>query len=95
MREGGKKKHLGKKNIEPIFEKVNEGDQIKKTLDTFLEKVMRACFFWNVFLSPDFFFFFGNQQQYNARAGQKKTTYFCFGNALPKSNARAHLKQRK
>ena len=31
MREGGKKKHLGKKNIEPIFGKVNEGDQ-KKTL---------------------------------------------------------------
>ena len=30
MREGGKKKHLRKKNIEPIFGKVNEGDEIKK-----------------------------------------------------------------
>ena len=40
MREGGKK--IKKKNIEPIFEKVNEGDQIKKTLDKFLEKLMRA-----------------------------------------------------
>ena len=37
---------------------------------------------------------FGNQQQSNARAGQKKTC-FCFGNAQPKSNARAHLKHRK
>ena len=42
MREGGKKKHLSKKNIEPIFEKVNEGDQIKKKLDIFLEKLMRG-----------------------------------------------------
>ena len=42
MRQGGKKKHLRKKNIQPIFGKVNEGDQIKKTLDKFLEKVMRA-----------------------------------------------------
>ena len=44
MREGGKK-HLRKKNIEPIFGKVNESDQIKKTLDIFLEKLMR-CFFY-------------------------------------------------
>ena len=36
MREGGKK------NIEPIFGKVIEGDQIKKTFHKFLEKVMRA-----------------------------------------------------
>ena len=42
MREGGKKKHLRKNNIEPIFGKVNEGDQIKKTLDKFLEKLVRA-----------------------------------------------------
>ena len=56
MRESGKKKHLGKKNIEPIFEKVNEGDQIKKhfsgkvnegdeikkTFDLFKKKLMRA-----------------------------------------------------
>ena len=42
MREGKKKKHLRKKNIEPFFEKVNEGDKIKKTLDIFPEKLMRA-----------------------------------------------------
>ena len=33
MREGCKKKHLRKKTIEPILGKVNEGDEIKKTLD--------------------------------------------------------------
>ena len=37
---------------------------------------------------------FRNLQQSNARAGQEKTHVF-FGNAQPKSNARAHLKQRK
>ena len=42
MREGGKKKHLGENNIEPIFGKVNEGDQIKKTLDKFLGKLVRG-----------------------------------------------------
>ena len=42
MREGGKKTFWRKKNIEPILEKDNEGDQIKKTLDIFLEKLMRA-----------------------------------------------------
>ena len=41
--EGGrKKKHLRKKNIEHILGKVNEGDQIKKTLVIFLENLMRA-----------------------------------------------------
>ena len=35
--------------------------------------------------------FFENRQQSNARAGQN----VLFGNARPKSNARAHLKQRK
>ena len=40
--EGGKKKHLRKKHIQPFFGKVNEGDQIKKTFDKFLEKIMRA-----------------------------------------------------
>ena len=35
MREG-EKKHLRKKNIEPIFGNVNEGVEIKKTLDIFL-----------------------------------------------------------
>ena len=38
--------------------------------------------------------FFSNQQQSNARGGQKKNTHF-FGNARPKYNERAHLKQRK
>ena len=41
MREGGKKT-FEKKKIEPIFGKVNEGDRIKKTLDKFMEKLMRA-----------------------------------------------------
>ena len=39
--EGGRsKKHLRKKNIKPIFGKVNKGHKIKKTLDKFLEKLM-------------------------------------------------------
>ena len=42
MREGGKKNHLRKKNIEPICGKVIEGAQIKKTFDKFLEKLLRA-----------------------------------------------------
>ena len=42
MRERAGKKHLRKKNIEPIFGEVNEGDEIKKTLDIFLEKLMKA-----------------------------------------------------
>ena len=45
------------------------------------------------FLSPEIDCFFGNRQQSNARAGQKKTCFF--GNARHKFNARAHLKQRK
>ena len=39
----GRKKNIKeKKNIKPIFGKVNEGDEIKKTLDKFPEKLMRA-----------------------------------------------------
>ena len=38
MRKGGKKKYLRKKNIEPIFGKGNEGDEIKKKL-TYFKKV--------------------------------------------------------
>ena len=30
MREGGKKNNLRKKIIDPFFEKVNEGDKIRK-----------------------------------------------------------------
>ena len=40
MREGGKKIIQEKKNIETIFGKVNV--QIKKPLDKFLEKLVRA-----------------------------------------------------
>ena len=42
MREEGGKKHLRKKNFEPDFGKVNEGDEIKQTFDLFLKKIMRA-----------------------------------------------------
>ena len=56
---------------------------------------MNLFFMGIVFLSPEIdSFFFGNRQQSNARAGQKKHMFFC-GNARPKSNARAHLKQKK
>ena len=41
MREGGGE-HLRKQNIESIFGKVSEGDEIKKKIDIFLEKVLRA-----------------------------------------------------
>ena len=52
-------------------------------------------FLWNVFfISRNLYFFFGNWQKSNARAGQQKNTCF-FVNVRPKSNARAHLKQRK
>ena len=37
--------------------------------------------------------FFRNRQQSNARWAEKNHMFFC--NAQPKSNARAHLKQRK
>ena len=33
--EGGKKKHLRKKNTEPIFGKVNKGEETKKKLTNF------------------------------------------------------------
>ena len=38
MRES-EKKTFREKNIEPIFRKVNEGDEIKQTLSLFLKKV--------------------------------------------------------
>ena len=41
MREGGKK-HLRKKNIEPIFGKVNEGDEIKKNIGHISGKVYES-----------------------------------------------------
>ena len=42
MREDGKNTFGGKNNIEPIFGKVNEGGEIKKTLDKLLAKLMKA-----------------------------------------------------
>ena len=48
-----------------------------------------------VFSSPEVSCFFRKSATiYNSHAGQKKTHVF-FGNARPKSDARAHLKQRK
>ena len=56
---------------------------------------MNLFFLEMFFLSPEIdWVFFGNRQQFNARAGQIKTRVFS-GNARPKSNACAHLKQRK
>ena len=55
---------------------------------------MTLFFFGMFFLSPEIDILFRNRQQSNARAGQRKTHVF-FGDARPKSNARAHLKQRK
>ena len=48
-------------------------------------------FFGLLLLSSEINCFFGHRQQSNARAGQEKISFF--GNALPESNARAHLKQ--
>ena len=56
---------------------------------------MNLFFFQNVFLSPEIDCFFpkiGNNLM--PALGRKKHMFF-FGNARPKSNARAHLKQRK
>ena len=39
MREGDKKEHLRKKNIEPIFRKVVESHEIKKTIGQISRKV--------------------------------------------------------
>ena len=71
----GEKKTFQKKNIEPIFGKVNESDQIRTNIEInwgFLRKAVTSqCARW---------------------AGQK---HMFFGNALPKSNVRARLKQKK
>ena len=45
------------------------------------------------FYLPKLAVFFLNRQQSNVRAAQNKTRVF--GNPRPKSNTRAHLKQRK
>ena len=68
--------------------------QAKKT-QFFLFPEINLVFFGMLFLSTKIKCFFSeNWQQFNARAGQKKTTCF-FGCAWFTSNARAHLKQRK
>ena len=61
MREG--KKHLRKEDIKPIFRKVNEGDEIKKTFDLFkLTKATKTTSkkikLEKCFLSPEINFFF-------------------------------------
>ena len=67
------------KILKPILKKVNEGDEKKQAKKPSWKKY---------FLSLEMgLIFFGNRQQFNARAGQKKTHVF-FGNARPKSNAR-------
>ena len=61
----------------------------------FLSLEMNLFFFGMFFYLPKLTVFFGNRQQFNARAGQKKTHVFFGEIAQSKSNARAHLKQRK
>ena len=84
-----------KKQILTYLKKNNEGDEKNKQNENIAGKMFfiifrnKLGFFRNVF----YLFYFGNRQQFNARAGQKKHVFF--GNARPKSNARAHLKQRK
>ena len=53
---------------------------------------MNTVFAEYFFLSPKLTVFFRNRQQSNA-LGRKKHMFFS-GNAHPKSNARAHLKQK-
>ena len=56
---------------------------------------MNLFFFRNVFfIYQNGMVFFKNPQHFNGRTGQKKHMFF-LGNARPKINARAHLKQRK
>ena len=54
----------------------------------------KLVFFRNVFLSNEIDWCFSEIGNNLMRAEQKKHMFF-FGNALPKSNVRAHLKQRK
>ena len=59
------------------------------TLQNNKQKTFSECF-----LSPEINWFFLISNNPKMRALGKKTHMF-FGNARPKSNARAHLKQRK
>ena len=75
MNEGDeiKKIALFKKKIMRATEKTS-----KKNIDgkIFLSFEMNLVFFRNVFLSPEIDCLFGNRQQSNACAGQKKTHVF-------------------
>ena len=73
---------LSSKNNFDLFKKKIEGDA--KTSKKKLEKYLFSLVM-NVF--------FENRQQSNKRWAEKNTIFF--GNARPKSNARAHLKQIK
>ena len=101
MREG-RKTHLKKNPIKLIFGKVNEGNGIKKNIGHISEKVNvsdekikkvdegdKTYFFLMFsFLSLKLTGFF-------MVIGRNPMPFFLIGNALPESNAHAHLKQRK
>ena len=61
----------------------------------FLFPEMNLFFFGIFFLSTKIKCFFSKIGNNSMRALGRKKTCFFFGNARPKSNARAHLKQRK
>ena len=56
---------------------------------------MNLFFFRNVFLSTKIDVFFSKIGNNSMRALGRKKAHGFFGKARPKSNARAHLKQRK
>ena len=56
---------------------------------------MNLFFFGMFLLSTKIKWFFSKIGNISMRAWAEKNTMFFFGNARPKSNARAHLKQRK
>ena len=84
------------KNLLTFFKEVNEGDvkTSKKTAGKifFISRNELGFFSECFFLSPEIdWVFFGNRQQSNACAGQKKP-FFC--NARPKFNAETEKKQK-
>ena len=54
---GTAKKGDKNSNFALIYGTVNEGEQIKKTLDQFLKKVMRAIKIWKQIAEAMFFYF--------------------------------------
>ena len=94
MRERTGKKHLRKKNIEPIFGEVNEGDEIKTSEKNIAGKIFfisqnELAFFRNVFLSTEIDCFLEIGNNLMRVLGRKKKHMFFFGNARPKSDARS------